>query len=118
MITASLVAFNDSILAVCIRNQLSIYSLDTLQSHAKKYVPDKDEVLTCIEATQLKEPTLIFAGAKGKIYKSAMSGELSALPSKHGAAINCIAANKIKPQIVASCSDDMTIRVWCLHSDT
>ncbi|PSS25870.1 hypothetical protein M430DRAFT_134729 [Amorphotheca resinae ATCC 22711] len=90
-------------------------SIEVIQSVLDEE-PDSDH-FACVWTKDLSTgtPLLCVAGDNAKILIiNALTGQLHRTLAGHGGAINDLAISPINPQILASASDDLTVRIWSL----
>ncbi|KAH8804733.1 WD40-repeat-containing domain protein [Xylogone sp. PMI_703] len=79
--------------------------------------PDADHY-TCAWTKNMQngDPLICIAGATGKVKViNALTGELQMTLSGHGGDVNDLAVSPVNPELIASASEDSTVRIWSLN---
>ena len=108
---------DEDLIVVGLRNQVSFYSRTTTELVKEVIIDNAEhEVITASAWTKEKEKILVFAGKLGLIYM--VNDELTELRevggSGHGSEITAIEFSRMST-LLASCSNDYTIRIWECH---
>ncbi|KAL6553574.1 hypothetical protein OROGR_007416 [Orobanche gracilis] len=116
-ITSISLSGDRKLLLVSLLNELHLWNIDGCPKLVSKYKGHRRSRFVVMSCFGGLEQAFIASGSEdSQVYIwHRLSGELIMTLAGHSAAVNCVSWNPANPHMLASASDDRTIRIWGLN---